>query len=232
MSAIPMATSCARFGLARHDPGGSGRPRLIDNLEIVTADVKARDRDRYLSVLYADAGARPGLLALHALDLEMAQVVASTSEPMLGEIRLAWWRDALIALDSGVVPAHPLLQLLAAEVVPHGIAGAELAGLEDRWLGLIDCDEVPAAHIAGGGDLFAMAAQLTGGDPSAARQLGMAWAAAEPPAVPVAAPLRPLLGLVQLAVRDAARVRAGQGREPRGGTMRQLRLLASVALGR
>ena len=90
-----------------------GRSRLTSNLDLVTADVKARDRDRYLSVLYAPAAARPALLALHGLDLELAQVVASTTEPMLGEIRLAWWRDALLALDAGQVPAQPLLALLA-----------------------------------------------------------------------------------------------------------------------
>ena len=172
------------------------------------------------------------MMAVHGLDLEMAQVVASTSEPMLGEIRLAWWRDALIALDSGVVPAHPLLQLLADEVVARGVGGAELAEIEDRWRDLLDSDAVPSAHISGGGLLFAMLARLGEGDEGAARRLGEAWAAAETPVLPVAPPLRPLLGLVQLAVRDAARARAGQGREPRGSTLRQLRLLASVAFGR
>jgi phytoene synthase len=205
---------------------------VTDALAIVTAEVKARDRDRYLSVLYAPEAARAGMMAVHGLDLEMAQIVASTSEPMLGEIRLAWWRDALIALDSGVVPAHPLLQLLANEVLARGVAGADLAELEDRWLGLIDCDDVPVAHIGGGGTLFALLARLGGGDTSGARRLGEAWVAGEPPEVPVAPALRPLLGLVQLAVRDAARARAGHGREPRGSTLRQLRLLTSVAFGR
>jgi phytoene synthase len=193
--------------------------------------VKARDRDRYLSVLYAPAAARPALLALHGLDLELAQVVASTSEPMLGEIRLAWWRDALVALDTGAVPAQPLLALIAAEVLPRGVSGADLALLEDRWLGLIGSDDVPESHVAGGA-LFALLARLGGGEAQAARRLGEAWVVGEPAALPVAPPLRPLLGLVQLAARDAARARGGQGREPRGSTARQLRLLASVALGR
>ncbi len=194
--------------------------------------MKARDRDRYLSVLYAPEAARPALLAVHGLDLELAQVVASTSEPMLGEIRLAWWRDALTGLDSGRVPAQPLLALIAAEVLPRGVSGTELAGLEDRWLGLIGSDDVPDSHIAGGGLLFALLARLGGGDLDTARRLGAAWAAGATPVRPVPPPLRPLLGLVQLAARDAARARAGQGREPRGSTARQLRLLMSVALGR
>ena len=194
--------------------------------------MKARDRDRYLSVLYAPAAVRPALLALHGLDLELAQVVASTSEPMLGEIRLAWWRDALTALDAGQVPAQPLLALIAAEVLPRGVSGAELTALEDRWLGLIGSDDVPESHFAGGGAFFVLQARIGGGDLGMARRLGEAWAKGEPAFGPVAIPLRPLFGLVQLAARDAARARAGQGREPRGSTARQLRLLAGIVLGR
>ena len=252
ISAIWTATSCARFASVRHEPDGSCRPRLTTNLDIVIADVKARDRDRYLSVLYAPAAVRPALLALHGLDLELAQVVASTSEPMLGEIRLAWWRDALTALDGGQVPPQPLLALIAAEVLSRGVSGAELTALEDRWLGLIGSDAVPESHFDGGGTLFALLARIGGGDSAAARRLGEAWAKGEPAQResaqresaqresaqresaqgPVATPLRPLFGLVQLAARDAARARAGQEREARGSTARQLRLLASIVLGR
>jgi phytoene synthase len=61
--------------------------------------------------------------------------VAGTTEPMIGEIRLAWWREACEGLDAGRVPAQPLLQLAADALLPAGIAGAELAAIEDRWLG-------------------------------------------------------------------------------------------------
>ena len=115
---------------------------------------------------------RPALVALFALDLELAHIVTTTTEPMIGEIRLAWWRDALIALDSGTVPAQPLLKLVAAEVLPRGLTGAELAALEDRWLALIGTDDVPEPHIAGGGNLFALAARLLGGDPALGGCLG------------------------------------------------------------
>ncbi len=183
-------------------------------------------------MLYAPAAVRPALMALHGLDLELGQVVAGTSDAMIGQIRLAWWREALAALDSAPPPAQPLLQLVAAEVLPRGLAGAALAGLEDRWVGLIDSDEVPAAHIEGGGDLFGWAAQLLGGDVALGRRLGLAWATGEPFVGSVPTPLRPLLGLVRLATRDAARARSGQPQEPRGSTGRQLRLLAAIAFGR
>ncbi len=211
-------------------PGGAG---LSSDLDLVTADVRQRNRDRYLSVLYAAAPVRPAWMAVQALDLELESVVAGTTEPMIGEIRLAWWREALQGLDADKVPKQPLLQLIAAEVLPRGVSGGELAVLEDRWAGLIGSDEVPEAHFSGGGDLFALLARLAGGDAAQARALGAAWAAGE--AVPpgrCAAPLRPLLGLTKLAARDAARARSGQAPEPRGSLSRQLALLGAVAFGR
>jgi phytoene synthase len=171
-------------------------------------------------------------MALHGLDLELESVVAGTTEPMIGEIRLAWWREALEGLDAGRVPAQPLLQLIAAEVLPRGMRGAELAGLEDRWLEMIGAEAVPESHFAGGGLLFALLARLAGGDEAGGRSLGEAWAAGEAPEAGVAAPLRPLLGLAKLAAGDAARARAGAPPEARGSLARQGILLRCVAFGR
>jgi phytoene synthase len=208
----------------------SGGASLTD-LEIIEAELKARDRDRWLACLYAPASARPGLLALFALDCELAQLVASTTEPMLGEIRLAWWRERLAELDAGKAPAQPLLVALRDHALPV-LRGAELAGLEDRWLALFGSDAVPPAHVEGGGLLFALAARLLGGDERRAQEMGQAWVLGEP--LPQRAPplLRPLAGLVALSARDAARARAGSLREDRGSLARQWRLLKAVALGR
>ncbi len=224
------------------------RPGLTD-YDIIAAEVRTRDRDRYLSVLYAPAELRAALMALHGLDLELAQVVAGTTEPMIGEIRLAWWREALLGLDAGKVPAQPLLRLLADEVLPRGINGAELAGLEDRWLAMLghQSADAPPAFIEGGVLLFGLAARLLGGDQDAGGRLGGVWAIGELARVmphdaslpsvhfPVrpAFPLRPLLGLARLAWHDLWRYR---GRErpptPRGSAGRQLRLLWAIAFGR
>ncbi|OSZ69044.1 hypothetical protein CAP39_09605 [Sphingomonas sp. IBVSS1] len=217
-----MATNCA--------PSGWGRPDLTD-LEIIEAELKARDRDRWLACLYAPAGARPGLIALMALDCELAQLVVTTTEPMLGEIRLAWWRERLEGLDAGEVPAQPLLAALAAHVLPM-VTGAALAGLEDRWIDMLGHDGVTDAHVAGGGLLFRLAARLLGADAEHADALGRAWVLAE--AVPgrTPGPLRPLRALAALALRDAEQARAGQPVEPRGSLGRQWRMLKAVAFGR
>jgi 15-cis-phytoene synthase len=220
-----MATSCAPSALARRD-GAS-----LTELDIIEAELKARDRDRWLACLYAPAAIRPGLIALFALDLELAHLVATTTEPMLGEIRLAWWRERLGELDAGKAPAQPLLEALLAHAVP-AVSGADLALLEDRWLGLLGSDAVPDSHVAGGGHLFALAARLLGGDAAEADALGRAWVLGEVPARPTSSPLRLLRGLACISARDAARARAGSPPDARGSLARQWLLLKAVATGR
>ena len=57
----------------------------------------------------------------------MADVVRTTSEPMLGAIRLAWWRERLEELDDGAPPPpEPRLQAVAYELLPRGVRGSEL----------------------------------------------------------------------------------------------------------
>ena len=69
----------------------------------------------------------------------MGGVVRSTHEPMLGPIRLAWWRERLEELDeSRTAPAEPHLQRVERELVPRGVTGSDLAGLEGGWLRLFD----------------------------------------------------------------------------------------------
>ena len=202
----------------------------MDALAIIADELQQRDRDRWLACLYAAAPARPALVALLALDCELAHVVASSTESLLGEIKLAWWRDRLTDMDSKPAPAQPLLQALQARLLPW-ISGAELAQLEDRWLCRLDGDAQSPAHVAGGGHLFALAAVLLGGDPVEADALGRAWT--QGLAVPgrTTSPLRPLRALAELARRDAARRSAGQPPEPRGSLKRQAQMFKVVALG-
>ncbi len=48
-----------------------------------------------LALAYAPGRTRLAWLALLALDSRLAGVLRSASEPMLAQIRLAWWRDML-----------------------------------------------------------------------------------------------------------------------------------------
>jgi phytoene synthase len=202
------------------------------------AELRARDRDRWLAALWAREQARPGLVALFALDLELARVVASTTDPRIGEIRLAWWRERLEALDHGPPPAQPVLVALAGHVAPV-TGGAALAGLEDGWLKALDGDAGGAARNRGVA-LFRLAARLLGD--SAPEGLGEAWAvgeaaregwrmAAPAPVAGAARALRPLVGLDRLGMRDAGRLARGMGVERRATPGRQLVLAKAAMLG-
>ena len=57
--------------------------------------MRKHDPDRYFSALFAPADRRPFLFALYAFNHELAHVGESVREPMIGEIRLQWWRETL-----------------------------------------------------------------------------------------------------------------------------------------
>lgn len=201
----------------------------MDPLSIIADELKQRDRERWLACLYAAAPARPGLVALLALDAELAQLVATTTEPLLGEIRLAWWRDRLIELDTQPAPAQPLLQALQARTLPR-LSGSDLAGLEDGWLARLNGDA--AGSASGCVRLFTLAARLLGADPAEGEYLGRALALAQSPPDRTSVLLRPLRALVELKARDAAHAAAGRLLEPRGTLARQALMFKVVALGR
>ena len=83
-------------------------PDILSHLERV-------DPDRWLAArLVEEEAARDELLALYALNDELARVAVSVREPMLGEMRLAWWEEALDDLGAGRGGrGHPVLEALA-----------------------------------------------------------------------------------------------------------------------
>lgn len=83
--------------------------------------VRDQDHDRYLTVLYAPESARAGLFALYAFNVELARVREQVSQPMLGDIRLTWWREGLETAYGGVPRSHPVLEAICAHVVTAGV---------------------------------------------------------------------------------------------------------------
>ena len=177
----------------------------------------------------------------------MADVVARATEPALGAIKLAWWREALERLDESPPPTEPRLQAAAAELLPRGVTGAMLAGLEDGWATLLE-ENPDRERVAGRGELlFAMAGQLLGATDrllgaagriyahgSAARR-GLAarhWPVESMPQLArhrFPRRLRPLTGLARLAARDA---RQAPRIEPEGTPGRAAALIAHRLTGR
>ncbi len=86
---------------------------------ICFAEVRQHDHDRFLTVLLAPASARDALLALYAFNLEIGRIPAAVSEPMMGHIRLQWWRETVEGLDRGETRGHAVAEALAATNLPR-----------------------------------------------------------------------------------------------------------------
>jgi phytoene synthase len=104
--------------------------------------------------------------ALFALDRTLGDIARTTQQPIVGQMRLTWWHDALLALDERPAPAHPVLRDLAAAVLPT-TTGATLAGMVAAWDVVIDPDMPDAAALAHyaearGGTLFRALAEAAG----------------------------------------------------------------------
>jgi len=123
---------------------------------------------------------RPAFATLWNLDLALADVVSTTTEPALGTIRLAWWREHLEALDAAAAPSpEPRLRAIARQLVGRGITGKELSHLEDGWLPLLQPfpwnEQVAEGLRLRGRVLFGIGARLLGSAPQDAGEAGALW---------------------------------------------------------
>ncbi|MGD9867611.1 MAG: phytoene/squalene synthase family protein [Hyphomicrobiales bacterium] len=91
--------------------------------------VRSHDADRYLSVLFAPRGLRDDLMTLYAFNAETVRIPGIASEPMLGEIRLQWWRDAIAA--PGVATGNPVADALNGLAARHHLPRGLLTGMLD-----------------------------------------------------------------------------------------------------
>ena len=175
----------------------------------------------------------------------MAEVVASSTQPALGAIRLAWWREALERLDHTPPPAEPRLLAVAEHLVPRGVTGASLAALEDGYASLLDEEPDRDRIGAGGAALFAIGAKLLGANDEHLSTAGRLHAFARAARRGLAAfpddlgadvfghrfakSLRPLTAFARLAARD---VKRAPKLEPEATPARALALLAHRLTGR
>lgn len=190
--------------------------------------------DLGLALTYVPLRNRGALAALFAIDRAMGDVVRSTTEPMLGPIRLAWWRERLEELDEGgSAPAEPRLQAIERDLIPRGVSGRELAVLEGGWLRMFDpfpwTVQTSEAIWFRGNLLFGLGARVVGQADERIQGAGGLWALVDAArhcsdavsremlldqartfarglaGARFPGPLRPLSMLAVLAIRDARR---------------------------
>jgi NADH dehydrogenase [ubiquinone] 1 alpha subcomplex assembly factor 6 len=116
-------------------------------LSPLVEDVRRYDHDRYLASLFAPAEKRDALIALLGFNLEVAKVREVTSEPLLGQIRLQWWREAIDEIYAGKPPRrHVVVTPLAEAIRRHDITRTHLdAMIDGRGQ---DLEEGPPASVA------------------------------------------------------------------------------------
>lgn len=82
--------------------------------------VERGDPDRFRAVMAAPVAARAVLFPLYAFNLEVARAPWVTAEPLIAEMRLQWWRDALDEIaQGGPVRRHEVTGPLAEVVSPQ-----------------------------------------------------------------------------------------------------------------
>ncbi|MGH6971685.1 MAG: squalene/phytoene synthase family protein, partial [Caulobacteraceae bacterium] len=108
--------------------------------------VRRRDRDRFLTALFAPAGRRAALLAIYGFNYEVAKTREMVRETALGRMRLQWWRDSIAAIyEGGPVRHHQVVAPLAAAIAAHGLSRAHFdAIIEAREA---DLDDLPPPDL-------------------------------------------------------------------------------------
>lgn len=149
----------------------------------IHATVKKKDPDRYLTVLYAPEEKRQALCALYAFNYEISRIRETVSEPMLGEIRLQWWREALDDIFKGSPRSHEIMPMLTEAILNHNLSRDRLMDMiEGRGQDLYEDSPKDEAALAEyvrktSGNLTCLAAHILGQQDAddLAENLGMAW---------------------------------------------------------
>ncbi len=86
--------------------------RSDQSLPYCAALVRKADRTHFLPTLFAPADRRDALFALYAFNHEIAKTREVVSEPMIGQMRLTWWRDHLQSVYDGNPAKHQVIEAL------------------------------------------------------------------------------------------------------------------------
>ncbi len=149
-------------------------------------EVRRHDPDRFATAMLAPPARREGLFSLYAFNLEIAKTREAVSEPMLGEIRLQWWREAIEGIYEGTPRRHEVVQPLAKLVAERGLTRQWFDDLIDARAADL-ADDAPEsvetlADYAEGtsSNLIWLALETIGAQSEsaieAARHVGVAWA--------------------------------------------------------
>ncbi len=114
-------------------------------VDACAAIVARGDPDRFAATMAAPLAARAPLLVLYAWNLEVARAPWASAEPLIGEMRLQFWRDTLTGPRRAHEVAGPLHDLIHARGLPVDTMDALIAA---RWWDLGRAPHADAAALA------------------------------------------------------------------------------------
>ncbi len=148
--------------------------------------IRRYDSDRYRTVALAPKPRRDALFALYAFNLEVARTTETVTEPMIGRIRLQWWRECIAGIYAGTVRRPAVVEPLAHAVQDFGLSRSNFDRLIDAREFDLDKVQPPTADAlvdyaeATSSSLVCLALEILGvRDEEAkivARHVGIAWA--------------------------------------------------------
>ena len=160
---------------------------MAPQLSPVGALARAADYDRYLSAVFTPGARREALFALIAFNHEIARIPEAVSEPMLGRIRLQWWREVLDAVYAGeptrrhevAVPLADAIRSCRLDRAPFdALLEAREEDLESE--GPADLAALERNAAATGGSVAELMVRACGADAGpaleAGQRVGTAWA--------------------------------------------------------
>ncbi len=105
--------------------------KLNESHSYCLEEVRRHDHDRYVTALFLPPEARVHAFALYAFNLEIARTREIVSEPLLGQIRLQWWRETIEGIYAGTPREHPVVAALSETIGDCAVPRAQLEALVD-----------------------------------------------------------------------------------------------------
>lgn len=138
--------------------------------------------EQTLALVYGAARLRPSFAALLKFDEVLRKSVTLAREPILGQLRLGWWREQIEALADGPTGPDPLLGALGQLMRNHDVKQCDLVDLVNAWETMLDVeadtdDALIERARARGGAVFRLASAISGSTGDAhAERAGTLWA--------------------------------------------------------
>lgn len=111
--------------------------------DVQPSSLELLEPDFHVASFFVPSSRRPAVLALMVFEVELARIATQVSEPMVAQIRYAWWREQVDAVFAGRQVFAPAVLGLRDAVAAHSLPREPLDEMIDAHAR--DCDAVPFA---------------------------------------------------------------------------------------